>query len=413
MRVGIVAGNRDACSFEDLWLSLDEFWGQPTVSLPGQTHSQPPYLRLQADMRVALWLFLLFAEGLSEQVCKDSSDVTGSGLDERRFDVAARWADSFVSSGRLPGLTVAVMRDDSFFVHAAGVYNPDSIFRICSMTKAIVATAAASLIEDGLLPLGLETSVATILPELANPRVIEVCGAREPDAICPLADAGHRYRLVRRPMQITMPSSRNWNHRILWQVPAYRNITVEDLLTHRAGFTYAFFREHMDTTRWHASADVAASLMRKAGVLDGCHTDSNDATRGVDNEANVRRIAAIPLVSQPGTTYTYGLDTDVLGRVLEVVTGQSLEQVLQQRVLGPLGMNDTSFYIQPSDTARMRRLAELYHAPAGTLKSCKWEGAASWCSSAQTGYAASAQAKMQSGVRQLDREPRRGAAVVA
>ena len=132
-------------------------------------------------------------------VCKNSEAAVMGGLDTKRFQTATHWADAFVSSGRLPGLVVAVKRDDDFFVHAAGAYAPDSIFRICSMTKAIVGVAAASLIEDGILPLGLETEVASILPEFASPRVIETCGAREPDTVCPFREDGNRYRLVRSP----------------------------------------------------------------------------------------------------------------------------------------------------------------------------------------------------------------------
>lgn len=144
----------------------------------------------------------------------------------------------------------------------------------------------------------------------------------------------------------------------------------------------------MDLTRRHPAADVAASLLQKVGALDGCHSESASATRGVDNAENVRRIAAVPLVSHPGAAYTYGHDTDVLGRVLEVVTGETLEEVLQRRVLRPLGMNDTTFYIAPSDLKRARRLAELYHAPAGKLESCKSEFAPEWCANAQYGYIA-------------------------
>ena len=201
---------------------------------------------------VLLLACLAFPQRSAAQQCTGQPDAAPPGLDRSRFEVAARWADAFVSSGRLPGLVVAVQRDGDLFVHAAGAYAADTIFRVCSMTKAIVGVAAASLIEDGLLPRGLDTEVAVLLPEWADMRVAEVCAPSEPDAACPLREAGHRYRLV----------------------PAHRNITVEDLLTHRAGLTYAFFREHFDTSRWQPSADVAAALMRERGVLDGCHSEA-------------------------------------------------------------------------------------------------------------------------------------------
>ena len=215
---------------------------------------------------VLLLACLAFPQRSAAQQCTGPPDAAPSGLDRSRFEVAARWADAFVSSGRLPGLVVAVQRDGDLFVHAAGAYAADTIFRVCSMTKAIVGVAAASLIEDGLLPRGLDTEVAALLPEWADMRVAEVCAPSEPDAACPLREAGHRFRLV----------------------PAHRNITVEDLLTHRAGLTYAFFREHFDTSRWQPSADVAAALMRKRGVLDGCHSEARGERQIVRREARGR-----------------------------------------------------------------------------------------------------------------------------
>ena len=318
----------------------------------------------------------------SQQQC--TSDDANRGLDAGRHGVARRWADAFVESGRLAGLVVAVRRDDDLFIHASGAHSEDSIFRICSMTKAVVAVAAASMIEDGLLPLGLQTPVASLVPELAAPKVIEVCGAREPDPACPLAAGGHRYRLV----------------------PAWRNITIEDLLTHRGGFTYPFFREKFDATRRHPAADVAAALMQQASppVLDGCHTDGAEAERGVDAAANVRRLAALPLVSQPGTAYSYGLDTDVLGVALEAASGLPLGELLSRRVLAPLGMNDTAFSIAPGDAPRLARLASLYRYDdaRGALRSCAAASAAAgaatgavagaagevppWCAAAQDAY---------------------------
>ena len=100
-----------------------------------------------------LWLLAQSAVLGTEAQCTSSNDAADvAGLDSTRFDVARAWADRFVESGRLAGLVVAVQRDDDLFIHASGAYETDSIFRICSMSKAITAVAAASLIEDGLLP---------------------------------------------------------------------------------------------------------------------------------------------------------------------------------------------------------------------------------------------------------------------
>jgi len=226
--------------------------GMKKRKISGLQHRMALFFPRRSRPVVLLLACLAFPQRSAAQQCTGQPDAAPPGLDRSRFEVAARWADAFVSSGRLPGLVVAVQRDGDLFVHAAGAYAADTIFRVCSMTKAIVGVAAASLIEDGLLPRGLDTEVAALLPEWADMRVAEVCAPSEPDAACPLREAGHRYRLV----------------------PAHRNITVEDLLTHRAGLTYAFFREHFDTSRWQPSADVAAALMRERGVLDGCHSEA-------------------------------------------------------------------------------------------------------------------------------------------
>lgn len=299
----------------------------------------------------------------------DDAPPSPRGLDARRYRVAAKWADDFVASGRLPGVVVAFERDGDTFEHAAGAYQRDAIFRICSMTKAVVAVAAASVIEDGLLPLGLLTPVAALLPEFAASRVIKVCGAREGRLApwrCPHREGEHRYRLE----------------------PVERNATVEDLLTHRGGFTYAFFGSaHFGkATKLDPPADVAAALYRRAKVLDGCHIDGPAAEEGVDNAENVRRLAAVPLAAQPGSRYTYGHDTDVLGRLLEVATRSPLSEVLRSRIFAPLGMNDTAFQLSPADGARRARLAPLYHYPAGEAERCDAPGAPDWCAHANRAY---------------------------
>eukprot|EP00966_Prymnesium_polylepis_P261024 6029388-Prymnesium_polylepis.1 len=236
------------------------------------------------------------------------------------------------------------------------------------MTKAVVAAAAAGAIEDGLLPLGLATEVASVLPEFGSPLVIEVCGAREPSAACPHEEGRHRYRLV----------------------PALRNITVEDLLTHRAGFTYSFFRDHHLRAHWKPEAEVATRLLDRAHVLSGCHVEGIAAERAVDNTENVMRISRVPLASQPGSEFTYGHDTDVLGRVLEVVEGTTLGAVLQRRLFEPLGMNDTMFSLGSKGWRRAKaakqRLAPLFHFKHGEPVRCGTEGAADWCANAEWGY---------------------------
>ena len=118
---------------------------------------------------------------------RECSADDARGLNAKRYSVAARWSDAFVDDGRLPGVVVAVERDGSTFEHAAGVFKKNSIFRICSMTKALVAVAAATIIEDGLLPLGLGAAAARLFffrfeVVTATDRCATCCGAGEASA---------------------------------------------------------------------------------------------------------------------------------------------------------------------------------------------------------------------------------------
>src|SRR5262249_46844165 len=123
-------------------------------------------------------------------------------------------------------------------------------------------------------------------------------------------------------------------------VPAEREITVRDLLTHTAGITYRFFgRPHL--TDFYRKAEVSDGLVQTEGTLAD----------------NIKRLAGQPLLHQPGSAWEYGLSTEILGRVVEVVSGQPLDQFFQKRIFGPLKMRDTSFFL-PED--RRDRLAALY-----------------------------------------------------
>jgi CubicO group peptidase (beta-lactamase class C family) len=117
--------------------------------------------------------------------------------------------------------------------------------------------------------------------------------------------------------------------------PASRPITIEDLLRHTSGLTYGFYGD-----------GAVRKLYENSGLFDG----------DFDNAAFARRIAKLPLAEQPGTRWDYGHSTDVLGRVIEVVSGQSLFQFEKQRLFDPLGMTDTAFYI--ADAAQRPRIAE-------------------------------------------------------
>jgi CubicO group peptidase (beta-lactamase class C family) len=185
----------------------------------------------------------------------------------------------------------------------------DALFRICSMSKPVTSVAVMLLFEEGRFL--LDDPVVRFLPEFAQPRVLPADGKGEP-------------------------------------VPANAPITIRHLLTHTSGIAYRFIAPPAIAERYAA-----------AGVTDGLTEVDFDLAE------NVRRIAAQPLVHQPGERFTYGLNTDVLGRLVEVVTGQSFGRFLRERVFAPLGMHDTGFLV---DDARRARLATVYRADRGELE---------------------------------------------
>ncbi|MGB2923314.1 MAG: serine hydrolase domain-containing protein [Mycobacterium sp.] len=172
----------------------------------------------------------------------------------------------------------------------------DTIFRIASMTKPVTVAAAMSLIEQGKL--ALTDRVATWLPELENMRVLA-----EP----------------RGPLDRT--------------VPARRHITVDDLMTHRSGLAYMF-----------SVLGPLADAYRKLPTRQ-------------DQDRWLAELAVLPLAHQPGERLTYSHATDVLGIALSRIEGKPLSEVLDERILGPLGMSDTGFSV---GSAGRRRAATMY-----------------------------------------------------
>jgi CubicO group peptidase (beta-lactamase class C family) len=236
------------------------------------------------------------------------------GFSSQRLDRIGQWVQGEVAAKRIPGAVVMVVRDGKVaYFQAVGQQDParpdpmsrDSIFRIYSMTKPMVSVAAMMLVEEGKLL--LEAPVSRYIPSFANVKV----GVEKVDA------AGVKTLEI---------------------VPARRPMTVQDLLRHTSGLTYGFFGD---------------SLVKKA-YLDAGIGVAGDFT----NAEFADKLAALPLHYHPGSTWDYSYSTDVLGRVLEVVSGQTLGALLKARLFDPLGMKDTSFYV--TDTARQARIAEPF-----------------------------------------------------
>lgn len=234
--------------------------------------------------------------------------------------------DAFLSrlqdEGRLAGAVTAVVRRGKLVSLKAHGFadleskrpmQADAIFQLQSLTKPIATVAVLMLVEEGRLLLG--DPVAKFLPEFAE---MKVAVARP--------EGTDGFDLV----------------------PAKRPITLLDLLTHRAGFTGLPPR-----------ASPAATLRAQA-------MQSLPRQQDFTLEQYVRNLAASPLDAQPGAEFRYGPSTDVLGRVIEVVTGQSLDDALRERIFVPLGMNDTHFAVPASKQARM--VAAYARAGASGLK---------------------------------------------
>ncbi|HZH79430.1 MAG TPA: serine hydrolase domain-containing protein [Archangium sp.] len=236
------------------------------------------------------------------------------GLDAQRLRRIDTHFRRYVDDGRLVGWQVMVSRRgkvahlSSYGLadrEAGRAVEPDTLWRIYSMTKPLTSVAAMMLWEEGAFE--LSDPVSRWLPEFTQPRVYMGGPAARP---------------------VT--------------VPATEPIRVWHLLTHTAGLTYGFHRVH-----------VTDELHRLRGFELG-------APEGHDLAACVRAWAELPLTFQPGAEWNYSVATDVLGRLVEVVSGQSLEAFFAERILGPLGMTDTAFWC-PED--KQGRLAALY---AGT-----------------------------------------------
>ena len=177
----------------------------------------------------------------------------------------------------------------------------DSMFRICSMSKAITSTAVMMLYEEGKFL--LEDPVSKYLPEFANMRVLVKPASGQP-----------------------------------YTVPAAKVITIKDLLRHTSGLTYPW---NADVGQAYVDANVGDGLAQ----YDGTIGDS------------VKHLATIPLLFNPGDRWEYSLSVDVLGRLVEVVSGMPLDQFFKARILDPLGMKDTYFF-PPDD--KLARLAAVY-----------------------------------------------------
>lgn len=247
------------------------------------------------------------------------------GFDEDRLRRIDRHFARYVDDGRLAGWQVAVARHGQVVHHATYgrrdleadlPVEADTLWRIYSMTKPVTSVAAMMLWEEGRFE--LTDPVSRFIPAFADVRV-HVAGTP------------------------TAPRTE----------PATEPVRIWHLLTHTAGLTYGWTHLH-----------PVDAMYRAAGFEWG-------APAGVDLAAACERWAGLPLVFQPGTAWNYSVATDVLGRVVEVAAGQSLDAFFQERILDPLGMADTGFWAQGEDART--RLAALYVPDPRTRQAVRYD----------------------------------------
>jgi CubicO group peptidase (beta-lactamase class C family) len=235
-----------------------------------------------------------------------------SAFAAKRLSAITGAVQADIDAGRIPGAAMLIAhKGETVFETALGMQDPqagvplaiDSIFRIYSMTKPIVSVGVMMLVEEGKLL--ISDPVSKYLPELRDLKVgVEQAGADGKPALS--------------------------------LVPAAREMAVQDLLRHTSGLTYGIFGE-----------SLVKSEYRKAGV----------EKIGITNNEFLNRLATVPLAYQPGTTWEYSRSTDVLGILIERLSGLALDVFLDQRILQPLKMADSGFWV-PRE--QQHRIAEAF-----------------------------------------------------
>jgi CubicO group peptidase (beta-lactamase class C family) len=242
-----------------------------------------------------------------------TTDPARVGIDADRLARIDRHFAAYVDDGRLPGWQVTVSRHGEIAhlssygqadIEAGRAVEADTIWRIYSMTKPVTSVAAMMLYEEGKFE--LSDPISKWIPEFAEPQVYVAGSAAK---------------------HVT--------------VPATEPIRVWHLLTHTAGLTYGFHRIH-----------VTDEIYRNAGYEFG-------SPKGLDLAGTVAGWAALPLAFNPGSEWLYSVATDVLGRLVELWSGQSLGAFFAERIFGPLDMVDTGFSVPEGDLDRLSALYAL------------------------------------------------------
>jgi CubicO group peptidase (beta-lactamase class C family) len=264
---------------------------------------------------------LCLSTTLAGQAPHGARPASPGTFDPARTAVIDRALQRYVDTDRVAGIVALAMQDGQVVYEKAFGWadkeagrrmTTDTIFRIASQSKAITSAAIMQLIEEGALT--LNTRVSTLIPSFTRTSV---------------AVANDRGTVT--------------------QVPSRRPITIRDLLTHTAGISYG--RE----------PSVASMYEEKGlGAAAGNGWYTADKTEPVCD--TMERLGTLPFVAQPGESWVYGYNTDILGCIVEKASGMSLDAYLRERVFVPLGMNDTQFFLS---AAQKDRLSAVYASSDG------------------------------------------------
>ena len=265
-------------------------------------------------MKNTIFLLLFTLQWAFSQVLSPAKTPESVGFSSERLKQIDRLFQEYVDKKYQAGVVGMIVRDGQIVYHKAVGYDDidnktplqrDGIIRIASQTKAVTSTAVMMLYEEGRFL--LDDPISKYIPSFKSPKILDKFNEKD-----------------------TTFST----------LPAKREITIRDLLTHTSGIGYPGI-----------GTPEAKALYAKYKIPSGIGTP-NDKLSDVINA-----LAALPLMHSPGDKFTYGLNIDVLGYLVEVISGQTLSAFLQQRIFEPLGMKDTYFYL-PAD--KHNRLTTLY-----------------------------------------------------
>jgi CubicO group peptidase (beta-lactamase class C family) len=254
-----------------------------------------------------VFLFSFFINSFSQIVLQSVSPET-QGISSGRLKQLDANINQWIKEGQLNGATAIILRNGKIVYHKAFGFasenvpmKTNNIFRIASMTKPIISVAAMMLYEEGKFL--LTDPISKFIPEFKNPVVLDKYNA---------ADTTYT------------------------TVPAKREITMRDILSHTSGIGYS-----------QIGSATSNAIYYKNKINGGIGTPYSTL------KDVIPKLGKLPLFAQPGEEFYYGLNTDVLGYLIEVISGMPLDKYLQQKIFQPLGMNDTYFFLPKEKQAKL------------------------------------------------------------